>query len=160
MKKHIRIKYTDIKRTFADVLNKRFELPVYDVLEDFPRACFMTELEIRSSERFMTRHIDDYVTMTIYYFPRSPENNTADILIMREELRDLFLLELSSLIPVNKEVPLEIVELTSVVVDKVLQVKIDLNMSHEIIDDRDKEDMEKLTVSTNYDDGLIGKDEY
>lgn len=126
----IRVRYTDIIRTFAQTLRGEFGLNVYDVVEDYPRACFMTNLEVTESERFMTKHIDDHMTMTIYYFPEDPDDNTAELAIMQEDLRDLFLIDLDSLISIKDKISLEILELRSAVVDDVLQVKMDMTMSH------------------------------
>lgn len=147
---NIRIRYTDIIRSIADILKGRFDMNVYDVLEGFPRACFMTDLHISSTERFMSDHIIDDMTLTIYYFPEDEYNNTAENLTMQEDIRDLIFVELGGLIPVNDRLPLEVLEFNSAIVENVLQVKLDMTMNHKIIieDDRVMDDIE-ITYNQN-----------
>lgn len=142
---NVRIKYTDILKTIATILTNRFDKKVYDVLEGFPRACFMTDLHISETGTFMADHVVDDMTLTIYYFPEDEYNNTAENLMMQEDLRDLLFVELNGLLPVNDKLSLEMMDYRSAVVDSVLQIQVDMTMNHKIIRDN-KELMEELEV--------------
>lgn len=147
----IRIEYADIKMSVSDILKARFGKDVYDVIEDFPRACFMTDLHIAETESIMSNHIRDEMVLTIYYFPSSDENYTEENLIVQGNLRDLIFVDLNGLIPVKDKFSLEVMDYSSAVVDGVLQLKIDLTMNHKIIKDTHAELMEELSVKYNVD---------
>lgn len=142
----VRIKYADIIRSTGEILEARFSKPVYDVIQDFPRACFMTKLHVAETDIIMSNHVRDRMTLTIYYFPSDEYNHTAENLIMQDDLKELLLVELDGLLPVKDNFSLEIMGYTGAVVDGVLHTKIDISMNHKIVRDEYAELMEKLEI--------------
>lgn len=148
----VRIKYTEILKAVAKILRDKFGKAVYDVVEGFPRACFMTDLHISETSTIMSDHIKDDMTLTIYYFPENKHRNTAENLTMQENIRDLIFIELNGLIPVTEGLPLEVMDYRGAIVEDVLQVQIDLTMNHKIVieDDRVMEELEvEIDTSQN-----------
>lgn len=140
-KKPVRIKYVDIVRTMSELLYDKFpDIEVMDVIKDHPRPAFFTRLDVNSTGRFMTRHIDTEVAFRIYYYPSTPDNNEVELLQMQEELEFYFIAELESLINING-VNIEILDLGIGTVDKVLHFYIFMTISQELYDDSDDIEM-------------------
>ena len=147
----IRIKYSDIVRTFSEILTESFpEIEILDVEKDYPRPAFFTRLDVDTTGHFMTNYIDSKINFRIYYFPSTTDNNELELLEMRDDLEFLFLVKHNRLINVNG-VNIEIEDIGVGEVDNVLHFYLIFTISQEIIDDTDETDinyMEKLELET------------
>lgn len=148
MKDYIRIKEVDLIRFFTETLEEYFELEVVNVVEDYNRPCFFTEVLAFPVQRFMTSDIITDYSFKIYYFPSKNENVEAELSLMKSKMIDLFYLELDSLLPIDKKQPIEFHDLRFDIVKDVLQVSVDFQIVHKIIRDEDKELMETIHLTT------------
>lgn len=147
MSDKIRIREVDIIKFFTELLENYFELEVVNVVEDYKRPCFFTEVLAFPVKRFMTSDIVSEYSFKIYYFPSKDENVESELSLMKSRMIDLFYLELDSLLPIDSKQPIEFHDLRFEVVKDVLQVSVDFNIVHKMIRDEDKEMMEDLHLT-------------
>lgn len=146
------VKYTDIHKAIVKRIKTKFPSTVFstDIEKKITRPSFFIDFDNIKASDFMSEALDRDITVRIYYFSTTVDENKIELLNMEDNLIEMFLE--NNLINVDKYVNIEIQELDLKVVDKVLHCYFDVSMSENYQRDKssigvgDKEMMEKLEV--------------
>lgn len=139
------VKYTEIHKAIVNKLNKTgINTTSKDVSEGFDRPSFFISLDNIKASDFMREALDREITVRIYYFSSTIDNNKIELLNMQDKLIELFLED--NLIRVNEYVNIEVDELEFSIVDKVLHCYFDIRLCENYNRVDDTPTMEELQI--------------
>lgn len=121
------------------MLEKNTNIEVLDVDEGINRPSFFMSFDNIKASDFMREALDREVTVRIYYFSSTIDNNEIELLNIQDKLNEIFLED--NLIKVNEYMNVEVDELEFNVIDKVLHCYFDIRLSENY--DRSKYDADK-----------------
>lgn len=123
------VKYTDIHKSIVTRIKSKFPKAVFstDIEKAITRPSFFIDFDNIKSSDFMNEALDKNITVRIYYFSTTIDENKIELLKMKDDLIELFLE--NNLITVNENIKFEIEELDLSVVDKVLHCYFDIRIS-------------------------------
>lgn len=129
-----------------DRINTKFPGAVFstDVEKGISRPSFFVDFDNIKSTDFMREAQDRELTVRIYYFSTTIDNNKLELLEMQDDLTEIFLKD--NLIEVNEDIKIEIDEIDIDTVDKVLHCYFDIRISENYKRIDDKPLMEDLEV--------------
>lgn len=138
----------DVMKAINKLLETNFTVKIAskNIREKIIRPSFYVDLEQNDSIQLNSICKQNNLTIRIYYFPTDPNNNRIELLDVQEKLNNLFLKGLS----VTEDFYIYLVTdnpLEFVVVDGVLQLKLELYYLQEIEDTTEYEMMEELYVN-------------
>ncbi|WP_333860799.1 phage tail terminator family protein [Clostridium sp.] len=138
----------DVINAINKLLETNFTVKIANknIREKIIRPSFYVDLEQNDSIQLNSICKQNNLTVRIYYFPTDPNNNRIELLDVQEKLNNLFLKGLS----VTEDFYIYLVTdnpLEFVVVDGVLQLKLELYYLQEIEDTSEYEMMEELCVN-------------
>lgn len=140
------VKYTDIHKSIVTRIKTKFPDAVFstDVEKAITRPSFFIDFDNMKSVDFMREAQDREITVRIYYFSTTIDDNKIELLEMKDDLLELFLE--NNLIEVNEHIKIEIDEVDLSTVDKVLHCYFDIRISENYKRINDKPLMEELEV--------------
>lgn len=139
------VKYTEIHSAIVEKLDSTgIDTTSKDVSEGFDRPSFFISLDNIKASDFMREALDREITVRIYYFPSTIDNNRIELLNMQDKLSELFLED--NLIKVNEYMNIEVDELEFNVIDKVLHCYFDIRLSQDYNRTDDRPYMEELQI--------------
>ena len=121
------IKYEDIIVAVKARLNDKFnkiEVNSNDVKEGFNRPSFFIKIDNIKAAVFMQDTQDNYLTVRVSYFPENKHVNQEELLLMQDQLAELFLMD--NVVNVNQSISFEVEEITFDEVDGVLHCDFDI----------------------------------
>lgn len=123
------VAYTDIHRAIVRRIKSKFNDVVFstDIEEGISRPSFFIDFDNIKASDFMNEALDRNITVRIYYFSTTVNENKIELLNMEGNLIEMFLED--NLIIVNDNIKFEIDELDLSVVDKVLHCYFDIRIS-------------------------------
>lgn len=133
------VKYTEISRAIVERLENNTNIEILSVDEGITRPSFFVLFDNVKASDFMRETLDREITVRIYYFSSTVDNNEIELLNMQDKLNEIFLED--NLIRVNEYMNIEIDGLEFNVTDKVLHCYFDLRLSENY--DRSKHDADK-----------------
>ncbi|WP_077369709.1 phage tail terminator family protein [Anaerosalibacter sp. Marseille-P3206] len=139
------VKYTEIHKAIVNKLNKTgINTTSKDVSEGFDRPSFFISLDNIKASDFMREALDREITVRIYYFSTTVDNNRIELLNMQDKLNEIFLED--NLIRANEYVNIEIDELEFNIIDKVLHCYFDIRLCENYDRVDDTPTMEELQI--------------
>lgn len=139
------VKYTEIHKAIVEKLNSTgIDTTGKDVSEGFDRPSFFMSFDNVKASDFMREALDREITVRIYYFSTTVDNNKIELLNMQDKLNEIFLED--NLVKVNEYMNIEVDELEFNVIDKVLHCYFDIRLceNYNRVDDRPY--MEELQI--------------
>lgn len=133
------VKYTEIHKAIVKKLEENTRVEVLSVDEGITRPSFFISLDNIKVSDFMREALDREITVRIYYFSTTVDNNRIELLNMQDKLNEIFLED--NLIKVNEYMNIEVDELEFNITDKVLHCYFDIRLSENY--DRSKHDADK-----------------
>ena len=85
------VKYTEIHRAIVKKLEENTGVEALSVDEGITRPSFFISLDNIKARDFMREALDREITVRIYYFPSTIDNNKIELLNMQDKLSELFL---------------------------------------------------------------------
>ncbi len=149
------VTYTQIHKAIVKRIQTKFKDIVFstDITEGIERPSFFISIDNIKSSDFMREALDRNLTVRIYYFSKSKDNNRAELLNIQDDLTELFLE--NNLIKIDEYVNVEIDELELDTIDKVLHCYFDIKLSENYnrIDNDTPymEELEIIEISNNND---------
>ncbi|WP_353096232.1 DUF6838 family protein [Tissierella praeacuta] len=141
------VKYTEISKAIVEMLENNTNIEVLSVDEGITRPSFFMSFDNVKATDFMREALDREITVRIYYYSSTIDNNEIELLNMQDKLNEIFLED--NLIRVNEYMNIEIDELEFNITDKVLHCYFDLRLSENYgrsKHDADKPYMEELEI--------------
>lgn len=140
------VKYTDIHKSIVTRIKTKFPEAVFstDIEKKITRPSFFIDLDNIKASDFMNEALDRNITVRIYYFSTTANENKIEILNMKDNLIETFLE--NNLITVNEDMKFEIEELDLSVVDKVLHCYFNIRISENYNRTDNRPVMEELEI--------------
>lgn len=139
------VKYTEIHKAIVEKLDATgIDTTSEDVNEGFKRPSFFMSFDNVKASDFMREALDREITVRIYYFSRTIDNNRIELLNMQDKLNELFLED--NLIRVNEYMNIEVDELEFNIIDKVLHCYFDMRLCENYNRTDDRPYMEELEI--------------
>lgn len=140
------VKYADIHRSIVTRIKTKFPNTVFstDIEKAITRPSFFIDFDNIKSVDFMREAQDREITVRIYYFSTTVNDNKIELLEMKDDLLELFLED--NLIEVNDHMKFEIDEVDLSTVDKVLHCYFDIRISENYARTDNRPLMEELEV--------------
>lgn len=139
------VKYTEIHKAIVEKLNSTgIDTTGKDVSEGFDRPSFFMSFDNVKASDFMREALDREITVRIYFFSSTIDNNKIELLNMQDKLSELFLED--NLIIVNEYMNLEVDKLEFSIVDKVLHCYFDVRLCENYDRVDDTPTMEELQI--------------
>ena len=138
------VKYTEIHSAIVKKLEENTGVEVLSVDEGITRPSFFISLDNIKASDFMREALDREITVRIYYFPSTIDNNKIELLNMQDKLNEIFLED--NLIKVNEDMNIEVDELEFNIIDKVLHCYFDIRLSEDYSRVDDTPAMEELQI--------------
>lgn len=138
------VKYTEIHSAIVKKLEENTRVEVLSVDEGITRPSFFISLDNIKASDFMREALDREITVRIYYFSTTVDNNKIELLNMQDKLNEVFLED--NLIKVNEYMNIEVDELEFNVIDKVLHCYFDMRLCENYNRTDDRPYMEELEI--------------
>lgn len=143
------VKITEIYKSIVNRLKSKYPDISFNsqrnIKEGFDRPSFFVDLDNRINEDFMRNSRNINITVRIYYFSTTIDNNQIELYTVEDDLVELFLD--NNLIEVNEDIKFEIDDIEILEVDKVLHCYFDIKISQNYIKNYDdKEFIEDINL--------------
>lgn len=139
------VKYIDIHKAIVNRIQKHTNTECFNVDEGIIRPSFFISLDNVQASDFMNEALDRNITVRIYYFSTTVDNNEVELLNMQDKLIEIFLED--NLIKIDDYINVEVDKLDFSVVDKVLHCYFDIFISENYNRIDDKQVMQELYVN-------------